>query len=291
VSRVAVVVVHYGDPGPTLDCLAALHADPSEVERTVVVVDNTRTFTEPTVSGARLLPQPHNPGYGEGANRGVAALEPGSWEVVVALNNDVEVLPGFLDAAASAAERPRVGAASGPMWLDHERSVLWYAGGGVNFVTGTVWQSRSERDAERERTVGFLPGTALAVTAEAWRAVGGFDPRYFLYHEDLDLCLRLRREGYQLLFAPGMAVVHHLGSSTGSHELSPIYLENMTRTRLRPFRPLLYRLYLALLHSGYVGLRSWRLALFAGARGKQAATALRRGHRAALFGIVEEPRG
>ena len=64
----------------------------------------------------------------------------------------------------------------------------------------------------------------------------GFDSRYFLYNEDVDLCLRLRRAGWRLLFEPGMVCFHAIGGATASADRSPIYLENLTRTRFAPFQ-------------------------------------------------------
>ena len=288
VPRVGCVVVHYGDPEVTARCLRSLLTDPSGAGHEIVVVDNAGNLAGEEPAGASLVASPGNPGFGGGANRGVEALGAGPWDALVVLNNDAEVLPGFLDAAAAAVARPGIAAAAGPLYLGDER--LWYAGGGVRFLTGTVRQSCDPADAALERTVGFLPGTAVAFAPRAWRELGGFDPRYFLYHEDLDLCLRARRRGWSLLFAPGMAARHHLGTTTGSAELSPLYLENLARTRLRPFRPLAYRLYLAAVHSAYVAVRALRLALRPGPPGVSGAAALLRGHAAALAGLLEGPR-
>jgi len=283
--RVGVAVVHYGNAEPTLSCLRALAADVSAVEREVVVADNSGGLGAGVPGAARVLRCPDNPGFGAGANRAVAALGDGRWDALVVLNNDVDVAPGFLAAAAAAVAGPGVGAAGGPLYLDDARTRLWYAGGRVSYLTGTVVQSRSRRAAARPRAVGFVPGAAIAFAPAAFRRVGGFDPTYFLYNEDLDLCLRLRRAGYSLRFDPGMTAVHRLGTATGSAEHSPLYLENMAATRLRPFRPLAARLYLAVLHSGYVALRAaWRAAH--GARGRASARALLRGHRRALAGIA-----
>jgi GT2 family glycosyltransferase len=213
----------------------------------------------------------------------------GPWEALVVLNHDVEVADGYLDAALEALAEDGVGAAAGPLYLDRPGGALWYAGGSVCFLTGTVRQSTSGALAGRPRTVGFFPGAALAIRQQAWDDVGGFDPGYFLYNEDVDLCLRLRRRGYRLCFAPRMVAVHQLGAVTGSAGRSPFYLELVTETRLRPFRPFAYRIYLAALHSGYVLLRAlWRLAL-GGSAGGEAARALLRGHAKALAGLRRGP--
>lgn len=287
-ATVGIVVVHFGDPGPTTACLAALRADQSACRRQVVVVDNAGDLAEGVAVDATVVRPGRNLGFGAGANAGVEALARGATETVVVLNNDVEIVDGFLDAAAATVSEPGVGVAGGPLYLDRPGGALWYAGGGVNRLTGTVWQSRSAEAAARCRDVGFIPGAALAVGGAAWREVGGFDPMFFLFHEDLDLCLRLRRRGWRLRFEPAMAAVHRLGATTGSSGRSPLYLEELTATRLRPFRPLAYRLYLAVFQSGYVaGRAAWYRLADRGTAGRAAARALLRGHRRALATLLE----
>jgi GT2 family glycosyltransferase len=289
-ADVGIVVVHFGDPQPTAACLAALRADPSACHRHIVVVDNAGNLTDSVADDAMVVRPGRNLGFGAGANAGVEALGRGASDTLVVLNNDVEVVDGFLDAAAAAVAAPGVGAAGGPLFLDRPGGTLWYAGGGVSWLTGTVRQSRSPEAAGRAREVGFIPGAALAVRGEAWRQVGGFDPGYFLYHEDLDLCLRLRRLGWRLRFEPAMAAVHRLGAATRSASRSPLYLEHMAATRLRPFRPLGYRLYLAVLHTGYVAVRVLAYATVVGGRtGREASRALLRGHRRALAALRADP--
>jgi len=286
--RCAVVIVHFGDPAPTASCVEAVLADPSAVARQVVVVDNSHSLAAGALGGGvRVLEPEGNLGYGAGLNAGVASLGDCLGGAIVGLNHDVTIEPGFLAAAVEALSLPRVGAAAGPLELARPGGELWYAGGGVNFLTGTVWQSRRQGDARRARHVGFLTGAAVAIRREAWQAVGGFDPAYFLYNEDLDLCLRLRRRGWRLRFEPRMRAVHALGAATGSERRSPLYLEQITRTRLRPFRPLAYRLYLAVVHSLWVAVRASVLQ----AQGdREGVAALLRGHRYALATLTQGPR-
>lgn len=288
---VGVVVVHFGDPTPTLRCLASVFEDPSPVPRRVVVVDNSGTFSAPERGESMVLRLAHNPGFGAGANAGIDALGSDGYEALVVLNHDVELLPGFLEAVRTAVARPQVGAAGGPLYLGSSAGPLWYAGGHVNFLLGTVAQSRSRRRARQARRVGFLPGAALAVSPQAWWEVGGFDPTYFLYNEDLDFSLRLRRRGYALYFEPAAAAIHHLGVATGSAARSPLYLEHLTQTRLRPFRPNVYRLYLAGVHTAYVGIRAALLAATGGEWGRAQARALLRGHGAALKEVLQSALG
>jgi GT2 family glycosyltransferase len=290
-SRAGVVIVHFGDVGPTIACVDAVQRDRSRCSRRVVVVDNGASLAPTSVVGAEVVPLPANLGFGAGANAGVGVLDREPWDVLVVLNNDVEVGDGYLDAAVAAVSHPGVGLACGPLYLEKLGGRLWYAGGGVNWLTGTVRQAKSPRAAARRRTAGFVPGAGFAARAEAWHQVGGFDSSYFLYNEDLDLCLRLRRSGWRLLYDPAMVAVHRLGAVTGSASRSPFYLEHMTATRLRPFRPFVYRAYLACLHTAYVALRACAyLTVVGGEVGREACRALVRGHRQALSHLRAEPR-
>jgi len=282
-----VVVVHYETPSALQRCLASIREDSSLIARKIVVVDNSDTpgsalSPGDLPRGVLLLACPDNPGFGAGANRGVQHLkELETPAAYVILNADVELLPGYLDAALEAL-RPGVGAAAGPVYLDQPEGSLWYAGGRLSLLTGTVRQSRNPDAARVSREVTFLPGTAIAISTRAWEEVGGFSPDIFLYHEDLDLCMRLRKANWRLWFSPAMKIVHHLGKATGSSERSPFYLEQMAKTRFLPYGSRLYKSYLAVLHSVYVPIRALAYLLRGGQRDRDRALALLRGHRSAI---------
>lgn len=286
-----IVVVHYGDQEPTLHCLGSLTREGSSFERRVVLVDNLGNIAKDDLPAwVKLLERPDNPGFGLAANNGIDVVDPDEQcSFYVILNHDVSLATGFLDGAARALE-VGVGAAGGPIHVPEVPSQLWYGGGSVNFLTGTVRQQRRTGAARRARDVGFIPATAMAISRVAWREVGGFDSRYFLYNEDLDLCLRLRRAGWRLVFEPSMACEHRIGAATGSHERSPLYLENLTRTRLLPFKSRPYRVYLAVIHTVYNALRVVGLGLRHGFRSGPYMTAVIRGHARGLVDALAASR-
>jgi N-acetylglucosaminyl-diphospho-decaprenol L-rhamnosyltransferase len=73
---------------------------------------------------------------------------------------------------------------------------------------------RREREAPRERPAGWLSGSCLLVDVTAFWSVGGFDPGFFMYFEDVDLAERLGRRGWLHVYAPSAVVVHEGGHST-----------------------------------------------------------------------------
>jgi N-acetylglucosaminyl-diphospho-decaprenol L-rhamnosyltransferase len=94
--------------------------------------------------------------------------------------------------------------------------------GGMHAVVGPFWKSnpwsaayRQERLEPTERPVGWLSGSCLLVRRSAFGQIGGFDERYFMYMEDVDLGDRLGKAGWLSVYVPSAEVLHHKGHSTG----------------------------------------------------------------------------
>ena len=94
--------------------------------------------------------------------------------------------------------------------------------GGMHAVVGPVWPSnpwtavyRQERTDPSERAVGWLSGSCLLLRTAAFAEVTGFDERYFMYMEDVDLGDRLGQAGWQNVYVPSAEVLHDKGHSTG----------------------------------------------------------------------------
>lgn len=92
----------------------------------------------------------------------------------------------------------------------------------MHAVLGPIWPRnpwtaayRQERLEPSERPVGWLSGSCLLVRRSAFREVGGFDQRYFMYMEDVDLGDRLGKAGWLSVYVPSAEVLHHKGHSTG----------------------------------------------------------------------------
>jgi N-acetylglucosaminyl-diphospho-decaprenol L-rhamnosyltransferase len=229
-DRLAVVTVTYS-PGETLtgflDSLAKATSRPVRV----IMADNGSTDGAPERAaerdGVELLRTGGNLGYGTAANRGVAAL-PREYGWVVVANPDVEWSPGSLDTLLAAARRWPAGGAFGPLIREPNGSVYPSArllpslGRGIGHaVLGRVWPgnpwTRSYRQSDTavtERPAGWLSGSCLLVRRAAYEVVRGFDERYFMYFEDVDLGDRLAQAGWQNIYVPEVEVTHIGGHST-----------------------------------------------------------------------------
>ncbi|MEO5842925.1 MAG: glycosyltransferase family 2 protein [Acidimicrobiales bacterium] len=224
-------MVAYQTPDPLQRCLASLHGEGAAI---VVVADNGADDETPRVV-LRELPQAmyrnfaDNPGYGAAVNRVRADVDT---PFLVILNADTELDPGALRALGTYLERhPNVGLV-GPRLRNADGSLQPSC-----YPTATPWQLLLQESRfgaltrwvpwvrrrhlrtwphDYDRRVPWVLGAALAIRLSAFDAVGGFDESYFLYYEEVDLCHRLGKAGWEVHFTPTAEVIHHGGVSTST---------------------------------------------------------------------------
>ena len=229
-ARIAAVIVSFNARDDLLRCLASLRLVKAPLE--TVVVDNASLDGSPEAVArefpdVRLVTPRENLGFARATNLGIAAsLAP----YLLVLNSDAEVRPGTVETLASLLDaRPGIGVV-GPRTLSGDGTVQVSFGPDLRPLA--EWRQRrrvrgvrrrdpaalrrADAAASREQEPDWVSGACLLARREALAAVGGFDEGYFLYEEDADLCLRLRRAGWGVLFTPAAEVVHHLGRSVAS---------------------------------------------------------------------------
>ncbi len=232
-AQLAVVTVTYSSGKYLTAFLQSLEkATAAEVPR-VVIADNGSTDGAPEAAerdfdNVTLVRTGGNIGYGGGINRAVAELDP-SIEFVAVANPDVEWGPGSLDELLEAARRwPRAGSL-GPLIHEPDGSIYPSARRVPDLVSGighalfsTIWKSnpwtaayRADNAAPSEGPVGWLSGSCLLVRRDAFDAVDGFDSRYFMYMEDVDLGDRLGKAGWLNVYVPSSEIVHTKGHAAG----------------------------------------------------------------------------
>ena len=248
VPDIAVVLVTHNTRELLLDALLSVR--PSRETAEVVVVDNASTdgtaeIVRRAFPEVRLLECP-NEGYGAAANRGIAAC---SAPFVLLLNSDVVVRPGALRALAGyLASHPRAGLA-GPRLENRDgtlqRSCFAFLGTARLAIEKTVlgrWPGRWSvhyGSYDQPRTAPWVLGAALALRREAFEAVGGFDPAFLLYGEEVDLCYRLWQAGWEVHYAPSATIMHIGGASAAARpELEVRRVESARLFYRRHYPPL-----------------------------------------------------
>ena len=247
-----VVVTYQGERyiGPLLD---TLRASTDLRDTVVVVVDNAstdgtldvlraaeRTWADgpPAASdgaggaaGAlRVLRQDRNTGFSGGCNAGIAEARRLGARYVMLLNQDLELAPGWLPPLLAVMEaRPDVAAAQ-PVIVLHAEPALLNTGGNALHFCGFGFCDRYRApaaevfpDPKEVRSVPYASGAALLLRMEALERVGGFDERFFLYHEECDLQIRLRQLGYDCVAVAASRVAHKYDASFSPRKMT--YLE------------------------------------------------------------------
>ena len=228
VSRVSAIVVSYNTRDDLRRCLEALLAQ-TGVSLDVIVVDNASTDGSVDAVRARfpevrITPNDANLGFSRANNLGLRAAH-GPYVLVV--NSDCEVRPGGVGTLCKILEaRPDV-AIVGPRTVGTDGSPQ--VSFGPSLTPLAEWRqsrlvrgvkageatalSRASALAQREQEPDWVSASCFLARREALDAVGGFDESFFLYEEDVDLCLRVRRAGWRVVYTPTAEVVHHLGRS------------------------------------------------------------------------------
>lgn len=264
-SRVTAVVVSFNTRADTLRCLRSLRQQiglPAEI----VVVDNASQ--DGSVEAIRadfpdvaLLACDTNVGYGTANNRALARVQT---PYALLVNSDAELHPGTIEALTQCLDAHAQVAAAGPRTLNSDGTPQLSWGPRLTILsewrhrrwrravaTGKTWAcARLAALTQRAHAPDWLSGSCLLLRMESLRQVGFFDEGYFLYEEDADLCLRLRRAHWTLAFVPEAEIVHHSGRSAATTP-EPARLE-YHRSHLRYYR----------LHNGALEtalLRGWLL--------------------------------
>ena len=224
---VSVIVVSYNAREHLERCLGALAGEPEVIVVDSGSTDGSRELVRERFTGVRLVEPAENRGYGAGCNEGMRAAS-GRW--LLLLNSDAwPVGDAVGKLVAFAEERPRLGIA-GPRLsnLDGslQRSVrgfptLWRLATEYFFLRKLAPGTRALNafygagfDHRTPAVAEFLMGAALLLRREAVDEVGGFDERFFMFSEEVDLCYRMRGAGWAVEFCPEAEFVHVGGAST-----------------------------------------------------------------------------
>ena len=221
VPDVSIIIPAHGQIAYTLNCLHSLRGHASRHSAEVIVVDDASpdatAATLAGISGLTLRRNDRNRGYLHSCNDAAAAAR---GRVIVLLNNDTRVLPGWLDALlAGLATLPRAGLVG---------SKLLFPDGALQEAGAIIWRDASAWNYGRNddpnrpqyahaREADYISAASVAVTAALWRELGGFDPLFApAYCEDADLCLRIRKAGRAVWYQPLSRVIHYEGRTAGT---------------------------------------------------------------------------
>lgn len=235
--QVDVAIVNYNTREQLRGCMQSVFEDePGEV----FVVDNASTDGSPIMiqtefPACHLMANKTNVGYSRAANQAIRASNS---HYVLLLNSDTQIPKGALRALGSYLEGhpevgivgPRILGSNGQLqpscfpfptlpFLFLEFSGLYRLISRIPLVRGISSHSSLHT---RAMAVPWVLGAALAIRREAYDAVSGFDPTFYMYFEETDLCYRMWRKGWQIHFSPVIEITHLGGASTQQRRIEMV---------------------------------------------------------------------
>jgi N-acetylglucosaminyl-diphospho-decaprenol L-rhamnosyltransferase len=248
-AAVSVVIVTYQSARDLAMCLGSLDkaAGPHPLE--VVVVDNASTDSSVEIArgyGVKVIEHHSNVGLSRAINVGVAAT--GAPLLLIA-NPDTWLSPGSLARLVATCSAGEGIGCVGPHLTNPDgsdyptgRRFPSLAMGAAHAALAPIWPDNPATrryhmvgvDRSRPIPVDWVSGACMLVRRPAFEQVGGFDPGYFMYFEEMDFCLRLARTGWQVVFDPLAEVKHVVGGSTRSAPYRKVLYHH--RSALRFYR-------------------------------------------------------
>lgn len=230
--KVSIIVLNWNGKKDTTECLESLKKV-TYPNYEILLADNGSTdgsveYFREAYPQVKVIENRENLGYAEGNNVAIKyALKKGT-DYVLLLNNDTRVAPDFLDKLVKKSESNEKIAIVGPVVYKYdEPNKTTYIGGRVNLYTGKIkYLFLGQSDIEHLNTeveFDYISGCSLLIKRKVIDYIEMLDPRFFLYLEDVDLCLRAKKKGYKIICVPDAKIWHKVSASVNTSYLSYYY--------------------------------------------------------------------
>jgi len=237
--NIYIIVLTYNGNKETHQCLESLSGlKASGFEYHTVVVDNNskdafKLTEQEQRQGIKLITNNKNSGFSGGNNRGIDYSLSRGADYILLLNNDTYVDKGFLEQLLSLAKYKNAGLVCPKIYFAkgfefHKNryakkdlgKVIWYAGGYIDwdnvFSVHRGLDEIDEKQFEKSEPIDFATGCAMLVKRDVFEKVGKLDNDYFLYYEDADFSVRVKRGGFKMYYCPKALVFHKNSAASGS---------------------------------------------------------------------------
>ncbi|HEV3228409.1 MAG TPA: glycosyltransferase family 2 protein [Solirubrobacteraceae bacterium] len=215
-SALAIQIVNYRTRGYLERCLSALERDldHSGLSYEVHVLDNDSgddlTDLPARFARSHVHQSPTNVGFGAGQNL-LARRSKGDHLLI--LNPDVEFIqPDTTRRLLSVLQSGERVSAAGPKLLTEAGVAQRWDHGRLHGLRAQIAVRAGDsywRPTDRRQEVAWVSGAVMLIERAAFDEVGGFDERFFLFKEEEDLCLQMRRAGHRIVYDPSIVVRHH----------------------------------------------------------------------------------
>ena len=224
-------VLNWNGRDLTLDCLSSLEKiaypnvkvyviDNGSSDNSVTAIRNQ--FPEKSVFNSiyEIIELPENYGFARGNNAGFELVKQKA-DYTIFLNNDTIVDPNFVEPLINAMESNSTVKQSTPkIFYADNLDYIWFGGGKVSLWAGWIRhlgiRQKDSMQFSFNRNVDYATGCCVCMRTLDFESIGMFDESFLMYGEDVDLSLRFRKQGGQILFVPESKIWHKVSSSIGT---------------------------------------------------------------------------
>lgn len=226
--KISVIVVIYKGQLYLKSCLKSIFDNTREVNLEIIIVNNNPQKLDLLDNDPRIkiINAGQNLGFGRGHNLGALQAQ---GEILWLLNTDTSVVSDNISEVLDEFKNyPKIGIIGPKLITEMGETQPWIAGFEPNLwdliknnlgikSSRKIWESKEKKEAD------WVSGTSLFIRKDVFLKLGGFDERFFMYFEDIDLCKRIREAGYKVIYFPEFSVRHFGGKSFENSGLQKKY--------------------------------------------------------------------
>lgn len=230
-----IIILHFGKIETTQACLNSL-ATFEKAFTQIVLINNDPDITlsshQFTIPKAKLhiINNAKNLGFAGGVNIGIAYALENKAEYVLLLNNDTIITSDIITPLVhTIQEDETVGIVAPAIKFIKDGKTLYDLGGYVTLLFGRTHHHEVENIRDKKNhVVPYVSGCCILIKKDVFKNIGMFDEKFFLYYEDVDLCLRAKKAGFLSAIVPTVTIFHELSKAEGN--ISPFSVYHQTRS-------------------------------------------------------------
>jgi GT2 family glycosyltransferase len=222
-KKLAIIIITYNNENQVIKCLESIEKNqlPKQTSRQLVVIDNnsqdqTTDLIKAKFPNCELVKNSHNVGFGKAVNQGIKlATNELAADFVLLVNPDATLDSSCIDRLLQNWNN-KIGAKS-PKIINPENNKIWFAGSKID------WLRMCTEHIEKSSSTDYLSGCVFLLSKETIKKTGLFDEKFFLYYEDADYSLRIKKTGLTLKIEPE-AIAYHTESQSSTSEIKAYHL-------------------------------------------------------------------
>ncbi len=217
----AIIILNYNNSNDTIECLKSLSNNVISQLYKVFLIDNSNEkcteldhFLKNTNIDLDYFFLGRNSGFTEGNNIGILKALNEKFSQVLLLNNDTVVIDDSIEKASNLLQsNDNIDIGGLVNYYYSDKTKIWQYGKKIYIRFGTIVENKF--DQQRQFSIcDYVPGSSIIIKSKVFEKIGLLDENFFAYFEEIDLCIRAKKENFKIAYLPQSKILHKVGEST-----------------------------------------------------------------------------